>query len=347
MIRACLLTFRRGRHRNEKDLSDILTQETYPFSYLLDTQFFTETFQKACPQVKLYQSDAELPIIVTSATQFNITPYRLAPKLQAHTLIDMPRPEWRRAFDKWLREESGAPSFSADAPVLIYIANSLLRWPLMYDTAEFVAQFGRILRIREDARRLAGAVLWSMSEKYDLNLDYSNPDNPLPAGKWMGAHLRTAADATKAGWPGYDSQETNYISSANKTSLDLIYLTTGAPGDVTRFAETAKKCNIKVVTKEALLNGDMFEEERNALENMDWDQRALIDFEVVLRAGYFVGIFESSFSWNIALRRHVVVGMGTWLEIGPGKQGLEGLINPAEAFKDTYSAIFGPVGLFP
>lgn len=284
-------------------------------------------------------------MIVTPETQFNMTAYTLAPKLQSHTLIDMPRPGWRNAFDHWLRNDTRAPDFSAEKPAFVYMMNCLLRWPFMYDTPDFVAQFGRILRIREDARRLAGAVLWAMSEQYELNLDYSSPRSQFPENKFMGAHLRTAEDATRVGWPGYDTQEANYMSSANKTNAKLIYLTTGAPEDAKRFTKTAKTNGMTVISKDLLLKGKDFKEERKALEKMTWDQRALIDFEVLLRASYFVGMFESSFSWNVALRRHVAVGKGTWLEIGPGKQGLDGMENPAEAFMDQYSAVFGPVDL--
>jgi hypothetical protein len=333
----------RGRHRNEKDLYDIHTEDLYHFSYLLDLDLFTRSFNTACPQVKLYQTDADLPASVTPETYFHLTPVDLAPKLQALTLIDMPRPEWRRAFDAWLRNDTQVPDFPRETPTCVYMTNCLLRWPFMYDTPEFVATFGRILRIREDMRRLAGAVLWAMSEQYQLDLDYSS--GRIPEGKFMGAHLRTASDATKAGWPGYDSQETNYIHSANRTDSKLIYLTTGAPEDAKRFTKTAKSHGMTVISKDTLFQNKEFKKERKALEKMSWDQRALIDFEVLLRASYFVGMFESSFSWNIALRRHIVVGKGTWINIEPGKQGLDGLVDPAEAFIDQYSAVFGPVDL--
>jgi hypothetical protein len=317
----------------------------YPFSYVIDTDFFIESFSKACPQVTLYANDTALPMIVTPETQFNLTCYELAPKLQWHTLIDMPPAEWRKAFDDWIRHETRAPDFSADKPAFFYILNNLLRWPFIYDTNDFVAQFGRILRPREDTRRIAGAVLWSMSEIYKLNLDYSSPAGQLPEGKFMGAHLRTAADATKVGWPGYDSQETNYMHAANMSNLDLIYLTTGAPDDAKRFTKTAKNNGITVTSKELLLKGKDFKQERKILESLTWDQRALVDLEVLFRCSYFVGMFESSFSWNVALRRHVVTGNGTWLTIEPGKQGLDGLVDPAEAFMDKYSAVYGPVDL--
>lgn len=311
----------------------------------MDTKFFSTSFSAACPQVKIYKNDAELPMKVTAEMMVtkHLTPYELAPKLQAHSLIDMPRPQWRTAFDAWLRNDTMYPDMSAEKPAFVFMTNQLLRWPFQYDSNEFVAHFGRILRVSQDAKHLAGAILWSLSEKYGMDLDYSQSE--LPENKFMGVHLRTAADAIKAGWPNYTSQATNYLGAAQRTKAKIIYLTTETPDDAKNFTETAKQQGVEVVSKEIMLAGDEFREERKALENMTWDQHALVDFEVLLRATYFVGMFESSFAWNIALRRHIIVGNGTWLNIGPGNQGLEGLDNPAEAFMDKYSAIYGPVDL--
>lgn len=312
---------------------------------MIDTEFFTKSLSTACPQIKIYSDDSVLPMEVTPEMfgTRHITPWELAPKLQAHTLIDMPRPQWRTAFDAWLRNDTMYPDMSAERPAFVFMTNQLLRWPFQYDSNEFVAHFGRILRIREDARRLAAAILWSLSEKYGMDLDYSQ--HQLPEDKFMGVHLRTAADATKVGWPNYTSQSTNYLGAAKRTNAKVIYLTTGAPDDAKRFTETAKQEGIEVVSRDILLEGDDFKEERKIMEAMTWDQNALIDFEVLLRASYFVGMFESSFAWNIALRRHVIVGNGTWSNLGPGNMGVEDLENPAEAFMDQYGAIYGPVDL--
>lgn len=311
----------------------------------MDTEFFRESFSTACPQIRLYPSDAHLPMKVTTEmlSTRHITPYELAPKLQNHTLIDMPLPAWRTAFDAWLRKETMYPEMSADKPAFVFMTNQLLRWPFHYDSNEFVAHFGRILKIREDARLLAGAILWSMSEKYALDLDYSQL--PFPEDKFMGVHLRTAADATKAGWPNYTVQSTNYLAAAKRTHAKIIYLTTEAPEDAKNFTELVKTQDITVLSKEILLAGDEFVEERKILAGMTWDQHALIDFEVLLRSSYFVGMFESSFTWNLAMRRHVILGNGTWLPLGHGKMGLDGLEHPAEAFMDKYSAVYGPVNL--
>lgn len=60
------------------------------------------------------------------------------------------------------------------------------------------------------------------------------------------------------------------------------------------------KYNIKVTTKHDLLTG----EDRAGLDKLTFDQQALIDFLVLLKATGFAGVGHSSFAWNIALHRH-------------------------------------------
>ena len=191
-------------------------------------------------------------------------------------------------------------------------------------------------------RRLAAAALYSMSRKYHLNLDFGK--SGIQSGKFYGAHLRTAGDAAAVGWPGYEEQRGNYVNATMENNLSLIYLTTGNPNDTVRFTESARTVSIDVTTKVDLLSEAGFEKELGEMEELTWDQMGLIDYEVLLRSSVFGGMFESSFSWNAALRRHVVVGQGQWEEIRNGKQGVGDGEGP-ESFKDTLSAIFGPVKL--
>ena len=47
----------------------------------------------------------------------------------------------------------------------------------------------------------------------------------------------------------------------------------------------------------------LFDNDLRELENLLWDQRGLVDFEILLRATQFGGYARSSFSQNIAFRR--------------------------------------------
>ena len=42
------------------------------------------------------------------------------------------------------------------------------------------------------------------------------------------------------------------------------------------------------------------------LEKLKWDQRALVDYLVLLKGQEFAGVGHSIFSWNVAMKRHDV-----------------------------------------
>lgn len=224
-----------------------------------------------------------------------------------------------------------------------------------------------MLRFREDVRRLAATVLYAMDKQFAMGFD---PDLPgVRPGLFYGAHLRTAADAKAAGWTPYARQAENYLTHARHKELSTIYLATGNQEDAKTFTETAANLSISVTTKEELLAGKRFQRELTEMNSLTWDQRGLIDYEVLLRSSVFGGTHESSFDWNVAMRRHVVVGNGRWARIGgdggepkshkrdevEGNEkkrlttgdekegpGVNGDYRSRQSFKDDLSVVFGP-----
>ena len=190
--------------------------------------------------------------------------------------------------------------------------------------------FGRILRIREPARRLAASAAFSLRAKHNIPI---TPIGITPSA-FFGAHLRVAADAAKAGWTGYDAQAASLLDFADEVGLKTLYVTSESEPAET-FREDAAKRGAVAVAKEDLLN----EKETKALRAMTWDQQALVDYEVLLRATAFGGIELSSFSWNVALRRHVVstIGRAAWQNVTAG-EGLN--------MKDEYSRLRGEKGAY-
>jgi hypothetical protein len=128
-------------------------------------------------------------------------------------------------------------------------------------------------------------------------------------------------------------------------SLQLIYLSSGNSADAARFTEAASALSINVTTKDLLLSEPGFESAKVQMENVSWDQKGIIDYLVLLRSSYFGGMYESSFSWNLANRRHVVVGNGNWTPITRETQGVPQDGSRAECFIDELSAIFGPLDM--
>lgn len=63
-----------------------------------------------------------------------------------------------------------------------------------------------------------------------------------------------------------------------------------------------------------------------------------------------MGMYESSFAWNMVNKRHVVLGNGTWVAVNEGNRGGGGKIESLregleECFWDERSAVFGPLGM--
>jgi len=87
---------------------------------------------------------------------------------------------------------------------------------------------------------------------------------------------------------------------------------------------------ITVVTKTDLLGGD----DLARLDALNFDQQALVDYLVLLRASYFAGVAISSYSANVAMRRRVLSKAGS---CGPKSAGTAGDV----AFRDEFSELFG------
>lgn len=290
-------------------LTELTTNNFVPFTYMFDLPFFTSSFSEACPQMTIIRHIDDLWQFPSTATKIPLDPKELTPNFlpEGNRIIVEPG-KWHAAFRQWLADS--APPFSAAMPVVIALGTPLLQWPLSYDEPKLVATFGRILRFREDTRRLAGVVLYALNQKYNLELDASA--SGLVPGKYYGAHLRTASDASAANWTPYSVQCSNYLASALDYNFTTIYLTSGNPSDTTQFISTAAELGISVTTKLDLLSAPEYAAEKAEMEKMTWDQQALIDWEVLLRSSLMGGTQESSFAWNVALKRHVVIGGGTW-----------------------------------
>ena len=305
---------------------------------------FERSFKAACPQIKFYSHQDELWDKPWAAKEYIVDAHALSQKPHPKADYLMGDPEnWRSLFYKWVAEN--VPAYSEQNPILIAFesadAAQLWRYPLSYDTNEFVATFGRLLRFREDIRRIAGTILYSMSSQHDLDLDLGVSVQP---NKFYGAHLRTASDAPTNWWPGYESQAKDYFNHVEESKLSLIYLTSGSPTDAERFRETAASKGRTVVTKDILLSGEDYTSEREEMKNLRWDQLGAIDFLVLLRSSQFGGMFESSFSWNVALVRHIVANGGKWVPITEGKEGQglrEGEEEGPASFRDSLSSVFG------
>lgn len=193
--------------------------------------------------------------------------------------------------------------------------------------------FGRLLRVRDDVRALGASALWNLAARHHntswltpadnlLSVAPSPPQGELttnPDAAFLAIHLRTEKDAVESNkFPNYDDQTAyflDYLASLpppegwRTGERRVVYLATGLPPndpEIRKFRESAADLNATVVMKRDLLDPG----EVAVLDRLTFDQRALVEREIILRAGRVLGVVESAFMWDVALRRAEVYGAG-------------------------------------
>jgi hypothetical protein len=283
--------------RKPDDITDIWTKDRTPFSYMFDEQHFVESLRTSCPGLKVYSSEDEIGNFA-NATRHNLHVEDIASKpffFARHMLVD--RPElWPQDFSNWVKREK--LTSTAEKPLIVDLVRSYLTYPVYSDGKEFAESFGGMIKFRSDTRNLATKILLALSQ---ISATTLNASAPFLENTFLGVHLRTEKDAQKSWGNSYNTQLDFYVKQALSSNLSLIYLTTGDPSEAMKFTDDVRPHNLNVTTKHDLLSGGDKEE----LLAMTWDQHALVDYLVLLKASSFAGFGTSSFSWNIGLWRHM------------------------------------------
>ncbi|KAE8443172.1 hypothetical protein EG329_002270 [Mollisiaceae sp. DMI_Dod_QoI] len=325
-------------------------------SYLFDVDYFLDSWKKACPQISAVVSDSEVSNLPpsSSASSPHLAPASVKHfEMRKYLIVDPTG--WREAFDIWLAKTPAFSTLSIQTPIRIWQDLVLCQWNREANPVDFAKSFPRLFRFPLQTRRLAASVLWSLEKSLGrpivpdtiisppLGLPTASKVNSLgphrlSSNGFFGAHMRVAADAAAAGWPGYESQAPFFIAEAKKLNLTTIYLATGSPEHRDRFRADALQQGLSVTVKEDLL----FDKELAELQSLTWDQQALVDFDVLMHSTYFYGFVRSSYSWSLALRR------GTLPEaVGTSR------ITEEDEYRDNLSAVVGrypninPEGLWP
>ncbi|KAF7927974.1 hypothetical protein BELL_0715g00020 [Botrytis elliptica] len=312
-----------------------------PFSYLFDLDFFKESLTGACPRIKFIPHINDLYTAPSTQNPHPLDPGSLSPeKLEEPFESLLAKPStWANDFTTWLNEINF--EFSEKLPMRVTIKESLLHWPLKYDNPDFVSQFGRLIRPNQEIRTLASTVLYALSQKYNIRF---NASEGIQDKMYYGAHLRTGEDAKAANWTSVEKQTQNYLQACKHNKFRVIFLACTSETDIKHFTSLAHSYttyHIHVATAANLLT--LHPKDLAIYTSLSSPQRSLIDFEVLLKSSIFGGTLESSYSWNIALRRHIVWGNGTWIP-----QAENFVFDRGEAIKDQNEkdagAIGGPVG---
>lgn len=309
-----------------EDLTDLNTQKMVEMDYLFDTPTFLARMQEACPQMKIVESRTALAAIAPLATTV------LAPRdIQGdgnQTIMS-------------INEEISRTRGPHGTITLVVFLITLAYFPICADPVPFIDQFGHLVPFRKDVHTIASSALYELSSRYDLSID---PASGISTSAYLGAHLRTDTDAIAAGWPTYEEQKSHILQVAHKARMPVLYVASGNVTSTAMLAAEAAKLHIPTVTKHDLLTI----EELDSLKALSWDQQALVDWLILERSSLFCGIAESSFSWNMAVRRRVMsVGGSCAHREGKVKWGAENhgklvdLEGVQEVYKDEYSDLIG------
>lgn len=86
-----------------------------------------------------------------------------------------------------------------------------------------------------------------------------------------------------------------------RDEIQSIYLATGNATEAEKFIKEID--GIPILTKHMVLKNEPYL--LQLLEDMSWDQQALVEYVVIANSDYFLGVNPSSFSMNIAAKRHL------------------------------------------
>jgi hypothetical protein len=301
---------------------DDRTGNTTELDYMFDTEHFLDSLALSCPQLQVYKRVTDINMKDVYGP-ISLLPENILKNAEDSRIGPV---EWRELFYKWLMQYLSPDSRS---PVIIQLERSYLEYPISSDGESFAADFGKILKIRPDARNLATTALLKLSQLYSLSVDVTQP---ILKGTFLGAYLSTEVrglellkdDRVNA---RYDAQSKLYLDQAVQSNLSIIYLASEKMSEISQFVNDAASQKIAVTTKMDLLKG---EDREYLLHELTVDQQALVDYLVMSKSSDFVGVAHSNFAWNVALKRHQFTERLDYLD-GP------------ETFDDGLSQIYGTV----
>jgi GDP-fucose protein O-fucosyltransferase len=317
--------------RIEKDLSILETNTIVNFDSFFDLTHFRSTLQGACPQMQFYNHTNDLYDKPTTSNPPTLNPYELVKEFRYGLVLDKPN-DWRPALDEWLTDQltrRPVKTLSASTPLLVKIQRPVFTFPTTYDDYTFKNNFGYTLQPSPHIRLIVAKVLQAISSKYALDID---PSAGIHSSAYLGVHLRTRSDMPDRKPPSYTAQAPFYLSRATSHNLTAIYVASHNASDFEHFRSDAGEASgLSVTTAFELLAGD----DLAAFQALTWDQKGLVDYQILSRASYFVGVAESTFSWSVAIRRHVRSAMLDFL--GAANTNATTRL----AFEDEWSGLVG------
>lgn len=282
-----------------------------PLDYIFDSEHFYTTLAEDCPQLRFVnESDPDLNL-PTKKDSYPLVPTQLVATSMGGHVIDEPQ-KWRPALDKWIQEwifdKEGHPSsLSNESPVRVSFDETVqFSWPNAYDGDKFKNDWGHVARFTPKIRELSARALYNLYRR----LGCKQSPATVSQDCFLGVHIRTEQDAAVEHWDSYETQMQHAREQLSTHNLSAVYVATGTSSDVDRLRADLKDLRIQInathdTPVQVLQKWDILDDEdMMIMDTLTWDQMALVDLDIMLRASRFEGIWESSWTWMIALKRH-------------------------------------------
>ncbi|KAJ4416302.1 hypothetical protein N0V82_006832 [Gnomoniopsis sp. IMI 355080] len=307
-------------------------------SYMFDTDHLYHILAEDCPQLRFVNEKDESLNIPPAAEALSVNPKKLLPyPIDRHVLRDPS--QFRPALDALIQKtvETKGIQPSTENPMRLSFDDGIsFSWPVRYDDDAFRRDWGHLAQLPHHVRALSARILYKL---YRVLGAQQNPDRPSN-GTFLGAHIRTESDAAVEGWTSFAVQAQHVRDQLIAQNLSVVYVATGTASDANRLKETLADVQIPSAVEgeepttgvQVVQKWDFLDDEDMILmDTLTWDQLALVDLDIMQRASHFVGIWESSWSWTIALKRHA------WSAMDPYDYATHHL-----TFVDEYSILYGP-----
>lgn len=235
------------------------------YDYLFDLDMLRNTLQRECPQLKLYDTFHPVDQKVFSG---------------ANHQVHYDYGTYRQKVDDLARKAN----HTSDKTLVIWEDVPLLGWNFYREDNKIHESLYNAVNFRAELLSIASKVI-----------------SLLPT-KFVGIHLRNEDDMDAY---TYNKQVIPLLEmmTNNFSYINTIYVAVGTPAIEEKFRNDMKAHDFDVISKRSLLNTT---ENANLYERMNsfsFDQRAVIDFQILKHAEYFFGIGLSSFAYGVAFER--------------------------------------------
>ncbi len=175
--------------------------------YLFDVDHLVGALAASCPQMKVHRSLDDLWNVPSLLDPLGIRVSEPGIPVVNGSVLAQPH-TWGQQLRGFL--ELRRPKATRRYPMRIHLnVPALHAWPASADPPELARSFGRLLRVRADARALAASALFNLAGRFHLQLDPRVGHHPE---SFVGIHLRTEPDvAGDPHFPPYVAQAAYYL----------------------------------------------------------------------------------------------------------------------------------------